>query len=127
MDPLRADLGHSRFERRGFRGYDASVMRVRRIAFALTACAMIVTGSAGAFGSRPGQMPGTLHVHFVVVDGVVDTNGPYTVMTRPRGARIVVDETSGRRTRVNELLKAELAMLVLPGQWSRYLRAWYRK
>jgi hypothetical protein len=61
---------------------------------------MIVTGSARAFGSRPGQAPGTLHVRFGVVDGVVGTNGPYTVITRPSGARIVVDETSGRRARL---------------------------
>src|SRR6202035_1388984 len=61
---------------------------------------MIVTGTAGALGSRSGHGTGTLHVRFSHVDGVVDTNGPYTVITRPSGSRIVVDETRGERAPV---------------------------
>lgn len=61
---------------------------------------MIATWSAGAVGARRWQAPGTLHVRFGVVDGVVSTNGPYTVITRPSGGRVVVDETSGGRARL---------------------------
>jgi hypothetical protein len=68
-----------------------------------------VAGSAAAMGSAGGAsgaaalrtVPETLHVHYAVVNGVVATNGAYTVITRPSGALVVVDETSGRRTRLH--------------------------
>lgn len=69
-------------------------------ALPVVAAVLIVSGSAGALGSRSGRASGPLHVRYSRVDGVVDTNGPYTVITRPSGSRIVVDESSGRRARL---------------------------
>lgn len=76
-------------------------MRLRLITLAVMALALSGAEVALAFASPPsGNAPVTLRVHFGVVPGVVETNGPYTVNTRRSGAQVVLDETSGRRTRL---------------------------